>query len=826
MEEDGVASLQGRRSGPSVTRSGEPTQRFSTLQQQLLCAAIHFFHRHIRSDPDVLQRMEGNHMFRLFFEVQYHNNKPDLNRIFPESVHDCSALHVTSFILSILHQGIFSVSAFIVSVIYLSRFKECSHITLHACTWRPLFLTSLLLADKMWEDKPVRNSSLAKLFPVLSNVELNRMESEFLGEIRFNVLVKPDLFCSFCEKLLAEQVHQEITKCVNQSEYAATLQSDQLDVALGKAPQGEQEVAENDANSQLNVNGSMEKAGSQHANGNLENNKSFTQPASMSLNSQMQPAEQQSNFDKHVDSAATKSRKEPENDRLRRVELSRRVAEQPPQVQAIRTPASGGTGAGSMKSSLTPQPPRSLSVHPLPRNESIKKHVLGKAEDVVPEKTSRPVPGHHPIPQHVQGGLSLRRSLPAKTSSLYAPLPRTQVGLQSATARPFGSAALGRQGSSVGGVRGFQRDGAATVAPSLGMSSSATGPSTGYHGTNASSEAGPGPASGSTSLRSVFAGHVGNSGGSVAESAGCSTSGQGPTSSGNSLAVVAARHVPQSSPRSPSGSTEQQHSVRATALSVSQSQVQGGQPGPRVQGPPMKLQPRSTISGQSSLGCSNQQTSCGLQPSRSSSAPRVTHGATLRTPSQPMQASGYPARHQVGHPYGQVPGHVPGSPSMNSPMANSVAAPSASQHYHQSVYPSSPATRAVSPAGVPMVSSGMPIHSGRGSLGGNVQRNPSPLGAACPASPTGSCPCGQMPFGAAPGGWNAGTMAQRQDLLSTTRGRSPPPTVVGHSGAGLRQPRAATPGGIVKGIAQGMHVGNTYRNSLGPHMVVHRGGLM
>merc|ERR1719189_1306813 len=166
--------------------------------------------------------MERNHMFKLFFEVPYHN-KPDLNRIFPESVHDCSALHVSSFILSILHQGIFSVSAFIVSVIYLSRFKESSHITLHACTWRPLFLTSLLLADKMWEDKPVRNSSLAKLFPVLDNAELNRMEGEFLGEIRFNVLVKPDLFCSFCEKLLAEQVQQAIIRCVNESQYAATL---------------------------------------------------------------------------------------------------------------------------------------------------------------------------------------------------------------------------------------------------------------------------------------------------------------------------------------------------------------------------------------------------------------------------------------------------------------------------------------------------------------------------------------------------------------------------------------------------------------------------
>merc|ERR1719449_76573 len=126
-------------------------------------------------------------MFKLFFEVQYHG-KPELNPIFPESVHDCSALHVCSFILSILHQGIFSVSAFIVSVIYLSRFKESSHITLHACTRRPLFLTSLLLADKMWEDKPVRNSSLAKLFPVLTNAELNKLESEFLSKVGFNVL--------------------------------------------------------------------------------------------------------------------------------------------------------------------------------------------------------------------------------------------------------------------------------------------------------------------------------------------------------------------------------------------------------------------------------------------------------------------------------------------------------------------------------------------------------------------------------------------------------------------------------------------------------------
>merc|ERR1719321_2030485 len=171
--------------------------------------------------------MEGNVVFRLFYEVQYQQSKSLLDPVFSASVHDASALHICSFILSILHQGIFSVSAFIVSVIYLSRFKEASHITLHACTWRPLFITALLIADKMWEDKPVRNSSLAKLFPVLSNLELNRMENRFLHGIKFNVLVKPDLFCSFCEKLLAESVAPEVIQCVSQSEYAQTLNVDQ-----------------------------------------------------------------------------------------------------------------------------------------------------------------------------------------------------------------------------------------------------------------------------------------------------------------------------------------------------------------------------------------------------------------------------------------------------------------------------------------------------------------------------------------------------------------------------------------------------------------------
>lgn len=105
--------------------------------------------------------MSNNAVFDFFYEQQYHA-KEGLPAVFANSVDDVTPLHVASFILSILHQGIFSVSAFIVSVIYLSRFKEVSHITLHTCTWRPLFLTTLLIADKTWEDKPVGGAPRAR----------------------------------------------------------------------------------------------------------------------------------------------------------------------------------------------------------------------------------------------------------------------------------------------------------------------------------------------------------------------------------------------------------------------------------------------------------------------------------------------------------------------------------------------------------------------------------------------------------------------------------------------------------------------------------------
>eukprot|EP00928_Gymnodinium_smaydae_P087212 TRINITY_DN71513_c0_g1_i1.p1 TRINITY_DN71513_c0_g1~~TRINITY_DN71513_c0_g1_i1.p1 ORF type:complete len:855 (-),score=120.42 TRINITY_DN71513_c0_g1_i1:148-2712(-) len=848
-DEESTSTAISRKSvGPASVLSGgrgaEPTQRFSALQQQLLCAAIHFFHRHIRSDPDVLQRMEGNQMFRLFFEVQYHGNKPDLNRIFPESVHDCSALHVCSFILSILHQGIFSVSAFIVSVIYLSRFKESSHITLHACTWRPLFLTSLLLADKMWEDKPVRNSSLAKLFPVLSNTELNKMEGEFLGEIRFNVLVKPDLFCSFCEKLLAEQVHQEITTCVSQSEYAATLQADSVEAPQPKpapAPAAPKPAAE--------ASNGGDGVGEEASAPRWPPGAGSVPRASDPVASAQPQAHVHAQPQPHPTAQAGGS-----------------CASQPPQPQpALHSLMTlrgsvGSAGTSTLKSAA--QPSRSVSVHPLHRNESMKKHSMAKAEDSG-EKGSRPgqlhqaPPSSHSHHGHL-GGPPMRRSLPAKTSNAaYAPLSRVAMpsgsacfasssgigAMRDAAARVDGGSSHSGPGgpggaglSTCGGVgRGGAGDGASgasQVSSGGGCAGSSAVVSDGASssvGVGAVGPRGAMPAEGSAHpCGRVSSGPCGgrarSGGGTPVGVPLLHVSGPGSSGSAGLAGGGGSRQLPQSSPRSPgigpvvvaheqpqphqhqpqSRSSSQAHGSQSSGAGQHGQGLPGRAQAPRVATPPVPITSHSFPSGQgqptaklpsrvASPGCNGAGTgtpqqqlnyASQQQPARASSAPRVSGiaahhatpptGSTIRTTSQPMQApSGY-------HP----------------------------RHPHQVVFQQSPQTRGSSPAPgmAPMVGGSMAMNSGRGHHHVVV-------------------PATQMPFS----GGSSVIAAHRPDLLSATRGRSPPPghTIAPGSGAAtVRAPRAVTPGALIKGISQGLQGGGVQRNSLGSAhigMMVHRG---
>lgn len=111
--------------------------------EALLGGAINFFQRHIRTRVETVLERGG-----VFNEDRYHSEK-DIPEVYSEGIDDCSAWHVSKFILLLLQEGNVSISSWLVSLIYLSRYRNATHIVLHPRTWRPLVITALIAAVSM-----------------------------------------------------------------------------------------------------------------------------------------------------------------------------------------------------------------------------------------------------------------------------------------------------------------------------------------------------------------------------------------------------------------------------------------------------------------------------------------------------------------------------------------------------------------------------------------------------------------------------------------------------------------------------------------------------
>lgn len=223
---------------PIVQPAAEPSLdealelSFSQQKRALLSATIQHICRSIRTDP--LQSTAANvQLVRAFSEQQYYSDK-DPERMDPYfgTLLDVSPVAVSRFILDILERGFFDIAEFIISIHYIERFKERSGVPMHVTLWRPLFVTALLLADKMWEDKSVKNSSLTLLFPVLSNAQLFELEVLFLEQLRFSAWLPVQDFQGLSRSLLQRSARSaEIESQIEETSFCRTLVKDAQEAA-------------------------------------------------------------------------------------------------------------------------------------------------------------------------------------------------------------------------------------------------------------------------------------------------------------------------------------------------------------------------------------------------------------------------------------------------------------------------------------------------------------------------------------------------------------------------------------------------------------------
>jgi len=69
--------------------------------------------------------------------------------------------------------------------------------------WRPILLCSLLIAQKVWDDKYLSNEDFAFIYPFFGIKEINEIEQKFLKHVQFHVTVKSTLYAKYYFELRA-----------------------------------------------------------------------------------------------------------------------------------------------------------------------------------------------------------------------------------------------------------------------------------------------------------------------------------------------------------------------------------------------------------------------------------------------------------------------------------------------------------------------------------------------------------------------------------------------------------------------------------------------
>jgi hypothetical protein len=103
----------------------------------------------------------------------------------------------------------FSPECCILCLIYINRIIALTGLGLQTTNWRPLILVSLMVSQKVWDDKYLSNADFSYIYPFFDTIQLNLLEMKFLEVIQYNVYVKDSLYTKFyleLKNLIPEEI--------------------------------------------------------------------------------------------------------------------------------------------------------------------------------------------------------------------------------------------------------------------------------------------------------------------------------------------------------------------------------------------------------------------------------------------------------------------------------------------------------------------------------------------------------------------------------------------------------------------------------------------
>ena len=128
---------------------------------------------------------------------EFDDERKDLLRQMPE------VKNIYEFMKALYECAQYSPECCIICLVYINRLIAFTGMPLEPTNWRPLILCSLLVAQKVWDDKYLSNADFAYIYPFFKIEEINQLEQKFLELIQYHVTVKSTLYAKYYFELRA-----------------------------------------------------------------------------------------------------------------------------------------------------------------------------------------------------------------------------------------------------------------------------------------------------------------------------------------------------------------------------------------------------------------------------------------------------------------------------------------------------------------------------------------------------------------------------------------------------------------------------------------------
>lgn len=131
-------------------------------------------------------------------------NKIDVQRVPPlmSIFRSPFPLHFSSdlpprFIVYLYSAAEYSPECNIMALVYINRLTAMNQILLTYYNWRSIWLVVIMLAQKVWDDRPLRTSDFVRFLPDIDSKILRELEFQTLTMLKYITGVKPSLYAKY-----------------------------------------------------------------------------------------------------------------------------------------------------------------------------------------------------------------------------------------------------------------------------------------------------------------------------------------------------------------------------------------------------------------------------------------------------------------------------------------------------------------------------------------------------------------------------------------------------------------------------------------------------